>query len=482
MSQITEPQKLRRHLGLFDATTIVAGSMIGSAIFFGLSIMAGYVMTPGILIGLWIIGGVFTVLGAISCSELAAMFPHSGGQYVYLREAFGDFWAFLFGWGQFLVIQTGTIAAVAIAFAKYLGSFVPELGEATVLTVVPLGQLFLPEAWQAHLPAFLLRVELNSAQLVACAVIAFLTGINIWGVRQGAFVQNLFTVLKVAALVALIAVGLSHVHDTSNFFPLVKPIQGHEALQMGLLAAMAVALSKALFAYDAWYTVAFVAEEVRDTDRTLPRAMVIGTLLVTVLYVLTNLAYLAILPVGEIAGIEENRVAQQVAEVMFGNVGWILVIMAILISTFGCVNGLILGGARVFYAMAREGLFFRRCADLHPKARTPGTALIFQGVWSMALTLTGSYSDLLTYTMFMAVLFGALTIAAVYKLRISQPDRPRPYRCWGYPVTPAIYLAISVVFLIGVAQGAWFSTVAGIALMLSGIPFYIYWKKRRSII
>ncbi len=400
-----EQHKLRRYLGLFDATTIVAGSMIGSAIFFGLSIMADYVMTPGILIGLWIIGGVFTVLGAIACSELAAMFPHSGGQYVYLREAFGDFWAFLFGWGQFLVIQTGTIAAVGIAFAKYLGSFIPQLGEANVLAVVSIGKL-LPLAWQAHLPSFLLAIHLNSAQLVACAVIAFLTGINVWGVRQGAFVQNLFTVLKVAALLALIAAGLSHIRDTSHFFPLISPIKGQEALQMGLLAAMAVAFSKALFAYDAWYTVAFVAEEVRDTDRTLPRSMLLGTILVMFLYVLTNLAYLAVLPIEQIAGIKENRVAQQVAEVLFGNVGWTLVIVAILISTFGCINGMILGGARVSYAMAREGLFFRRCADLHPKTRTPGTALLYQGIWSMLLTLTGSYSDLLTYTMFMAVLFG----------------------------------------------------------------------------
>ena len=366
---MTEPHQLRRHLGLFDATTIVAGSMIGSAIFFGLSIMADYVMTPGILIGLWIIGGVFTVLGAIACSELAAMFPHSGGQYVYLREAFGDFWAFLFGWGQFLVIQTGTIAAVAIAFAKYLGSFIPQLGEAHVLKVIPMGSL-LPIAWQAHLPSFLVNLEINSAQLVACAVIAFLTGINIWGVRKGAFVQNLFTVLKVAALAALIAAGLSHVRDTSNFFPLVQPTAGvkAEALKMGLLAAMAVAFSKALFAYDAWYTVAFVAEEVRDTDRTLPRSMLLGTLLVTFLYVLTNLAYLAVLPIGQIAGIPENRVAQQVAEVLFGNIGWTLVIVAILISTFGCINGMILGGARVSYAMAREGLFFRRCAEFAPQS------------------------------------------------------------------------------------------------------------------
>jgi basic amino acid/polyamine antiporter, APA family len=478
---MTENHKLRRHLGLFDSTTIVAGSMIGSAIFFGLSIMAEYVMTPGILIGLWILGGLFTILGALALSELASMFPHSGGQYVYLREAFGDFWAFLFGWGQFLVIQTGSIAAVAIAFAKYLGSFIPQLGEANVLAVLPMGEL-LPAAWQAHLPLFLLRLEINSAQLVACVVIALLTGINIWGVRQGAFVQNLFTVLKVAALVALIVAGLSHVRDTSHFFPLVQAIPGKEAMKVGLLAGLAVAFSKALFAYDAWYTVAFVAEEVHDSDRTLPRSLLLGTLLVTFLYVLTNLAYLAVLPIGEIAGIPENRVAQRVAEVLFGNIGWTLVIVAILISTFGCINGMILGGARVSYAMAREGLFFRSCATLHPQARTPGSALIFQGAWSMVLTLTGSYSDLLDYTMFVAVLFGALTIAAVYKLRFSQPDRPRPYRCWGYPFTPALYIIISVAYLIYAAQGAPGATIIGMLLVLTGIPFYKYWKSQRAMI
>jgi APA family basic amino acid/polyamine antiporter len=478
---VTENQKLRRHLGLFDSTTIVAGSMIGSGIFFCLSIMADYVQTPGILIGLWIFGGLFTILGAISCSELAAMYPHSGGQYVYLREAFGEFWAFLFGWGQFLVIQTGTIAAVGIAFAKYLGSFIPQLGEANVLASVPMGNL-LPDAWQAHLPQFLLCLKVNSAQLAACAVIAFLTWVNIWGVRQGAFVQNLFTVLKVAALLALIVAGLSHVRDSSHFFPLTQPIPGKEALKMGLLAAMAVAMSKALFAYDAWYTVAFVAEEVRDTDRTLPRSMLLGTVLVMVLYVLTNLAYLAVLPVGEIAGIPENRVAQRVAEVLFGNLGWTLVIVAILISTFGCINGMILGGARVSYAMAREGLFFRKCAVLRPQSATPAAALIFQGAWSMLLTLTGSYSDLLTYTMFMAVLFGGLTIAAVFKLRISRPDQPRPYRCWGYPLTPALYIVICLAYLIYNAQGAPGTTLAGVLLVLSGIPFYIYWKRQRKLV
>ncbi|MGA2618883.1 MAG: amino acid permease [Thermoguttaceae bacterium] len=470
--------QLPRHLRLFDATALVVGSMIGSAIFFGLSIMAQWVQTPGLLVGLWVFGGLFTMLGAISCAELAAMFPHAGGQYVFLREAYSDFWAFLFGWTQFFVIQTGFNAAVAIAFAKYLGTLLPGLGEAHVLARIPIGGL-LPMAAQARLPQALLCLALNSAQLVACGVIALLTAVNIRGVREGALVQNLFTVLKVLGLAALIVAGLAHAGGTSHFFPLVEPIPGKAALQAGFVAGLAVALSKALFAYDAWYTVTFVAEEVHDSHRTLPRALLIGCLLVTVLYVLTNVAYLAVLPVSEIARLPENRVAEGVAVVLFGHVGSTLVIAAILVSTFGCLNGLILGGARVCYAMAREGLFFRSCAAIGGR-KTPMMALVYQGVWSMVLALTGSYSELLTYSTFASVLFGGLTVAAVYRLRVKQPDRQRPYRCWGYPLTPALYLAICLAFLVYVIQGDPQATVIGLLLILAGVPFYMMWKARRS--
>jgi basic amino acid/polyamine antiporter, APA family len=473
---MTHAPQLQRRLRLFDATTIVVGSMIGSGIFIGLSIMAQWVETPGLLIGLWLFGGLFTMLGAISCAELAAMFPHAGGQYVFLREAYNGFWAFLFGWTQFLVIQTGFNAAVAIAFAKYLGVLLPWLGEANILAQIPLGEM-LPASLQSGLPHCLLHFELNSAQLVACATLAVLTGINIRGVREGALVQNVFTVLKVSALVALIVAGLAYAKGVSNFFPLFQPIPGKEAIEVGFCAGLAVAFSKALFAYDAWYTVTFVAEEVHDSHRTLPRALVLGCLLTTVLYVLTNVAYLAILPVSAIAAAPENRVAESVAVTLFGPIGSTLVILAILVSTFGCVNGMILGGARVCYAMAREGLFFRNCAQLHTR-KTPAVALIYQGVWSMVLAISGSYSELLTYTTFASVLFGCLTVAAVYRLRFSQPDRPRPYRCWGYPLTPALYLIIGVTFLVYVVQGDLKATGIGILLVLSGIPFYIVWKGR----
>jgi APA family basic amino acid/polyamine antiporter len=474
---MSHTHQLQRRLRLFDATTIVVGSMIGSAIFIALSIMAQWVETPGLLIGLWVFGGLFTMLGAIAFAELAAMYPHAGGQYVFLREAYGDFWAFLFGWTQFLVIQNGFNAAVAIAFAKYLGVLVPSLGEANVLARIPLGEL-LPMAVQTHVPHCLLHWELNSAQLVACGVIALLTGVNIRGVREGAFVQNLFTVLKVVALVALIVAGLSH-SGGAHFFPLIESIPGKQALQVGFLAGLAVALSKALFAYDAWYTVTFVAEEVHDSHRTLPRALLLGCLLVTVLYVLTNAAYLVVLPVDQIAAVPENRVAERVAVVLFGNIGSTLIIIAILVSTFGCVNGMILGGARVCYAMAREGLFFRSCAKLHTR-KTPMTALVYQGVWSMILTLTGSYSELLTYSTFASVFFGGLTVAAVYRLRFKQPDLPRPYRCWGYPVTPALYLTICLAFLVYVVQGDPGATMVGLLLMVTGIPFYLMWKAKMA--
>jgi basic amino acid/polyamine antiporter, APA family len=475
---MSQSHQLQRRLGLFDASMLVAGSMIGSGIFIAMSIMAQWVEAPGILIGLWILAGLFTMLGAISFSELAGMFPHTGGQYVFLREAYGDFAAFLFGWTLFLVIQTGLNAAVAIAFAKYLGALLPIFGEANVLTHIPLGEL-LPVALQSHLPAFLLRVEINSAQLVACGVLAVLTGVNIRGVREGALVQNLFTILKIAAVAALIVVGLARSGGASHFSPLVDFAPGKAALEVGFLAGVAVAMSKALFTYDGWSTATFVAGEVHDAHRTLPRALVLGCLMVTALYVLANVTYIAVLPIQEIAAASENRVAESVAIVLFGRIGSTLVTVAILISTFGAVNGLILGGARVFYAMARDGLFFRSCATLHARG-TPRTALLYQGVWSMVLVLSGSYSELLTYTTFASVLFGGLTVAAVYRLRISQPDRPRPYRCWGYPFTPALYLAICLFFLIYVVQGDLHATMIGTALVLTGIPFYLMWRARRS--
>ncbi len=474
MQQPGQPQP---RLRLFDATTLVIGSMIGSAIFLALPIMAREVPSPAILIGLWVFGGLFTILGANCCAELAAMLPNAGGQYVFLREAFGNLCAFLFGWTQFLIIQTGTNAAVAIAFAKYLGSLVPGCGEKNVLATIPLGSL-LPAALHAHLPRGLEYLEINSAQVVASVVIVLLTAVNIRGLREGVWIQNVFTGLKVAALAALSVAGLCHGIGSPHFIPASEPFSEGKVLGAGLLAGLALALSKALFAYDAWYTVTFVAEEVHDSKRTLPQALLLGTVVVAAVYVLANLAYLAVLPMNRIAGVEDDRVAVAVGAALFGNLGATLVTIAVLISTFGCLNGLILGGARLCFAMARDGLFLRSCASLRPRAGTPATALVYQGIVSVALTFTGSYSGLLTYTMFASVFFTGLMVAAVYRLRFTRPDLPRPYRCWGYPFTPALYLAMCLAFLVYVIEGNPLASGSGVLLMLSGIPFYAIWRAR----
>jgi basic amino acid/polyamine antiporter, APA family len=467
--------RLVQRLGWFSATMIVVGSMIGTGIFTNTSVMAGWVQTPGIVLGLWIFGGIFTLLGALAYAELAAMSPHAGGQYVFLREAFGRFWAFLFGWTLFLVIQTGFCAAVSIGFAKFLGVFIPQLGEANVLLSVDFGEI-LPGLGGRG------QFQLNTAQLVACGVIVFLTGVNIVGVREGAFVQNLFTVLKLTALAALIVVGLASERADLSALMSFEPRAGQKALEIGFLAGLAVALSKALFAYDAWNSVTFVAEEVRRPEKNLPRALLLGCLITTCVYVLANVAYMANLPLVDMANpkiVPENRVAQVVAGLLFGKVGVTLVVVAILISTFGCVNGLILSGARVCYAMARDGLFLKRAGQLHATRRTPAVALVYQGIWACVLTLSGTFDDLLTYTTFASVLFSALTVVAVYRLRVTQPDRPRPYRCWGYPVTPALYLTIAVPFLVYVVQGDPESTGIGLLLVLIGaLVYFMIWLVR----
>jgi APA family basic amino acid/polyamine antiporter len=468
---------LRPHIGWFGASMIIVGSMIGSGIFFVPSVMVKEAppgaLSPGIMIGLWFFGGIFTLFGALCYGELAAMIPHAGGQYVYLREAFNPLIGFLYGWTLFLVIQTGFNAAVSIGFARQLDAFVPGLSEKNVLVRVPLAEAA-PMLAKWDVPKSLQALEINAAQLAACGVIIILTIINMIGVREGALVQNVLTTLKVAGLGALIAAGLSRIGSATDHFQPLLP----EVWPAGFLAGLAVALSSALFAYDAWNTATFVAEEVKEPHVNLPRALLFGTGGVMVIYVLTVVAYMVAVPVDEMGAVRENRIAQTAATAWFGDLGVNLVIIAILISTFGCVNGLILSGARVIFAMAREGLFFRSCAQLHPTTRTPVIALIYQGVWSCVLTLTGSYSALLVYTVFASVLFGAMTVFGVYRLRQTQPERPRPYRCWGYPVTPALYLLIAVPFLIYVVRGDPASTGIGLGLVLSGLP--VYWFMRRG--
>jgi APA family basic amino acid/polyamine antiporter len=454
-------QTLERRLGVFSATTLIVGSMIGSGIFIAPSIMASYVATPGIWLGLWLIGGVLTLLGALSYAELCAMMPHAGGQYVFLREAFGSVVSFLYGWTLFLVIQTGFNAAVAIAFAKFLGGVGLHVGENDVVLAVG-----------GH-------VVLSRAQLVAVAVIALLTWINARGVREGALVQNVFTVLKVGAVALLVVVGFgSGKGSFSNFGPVVAAHLGPKGVEMGLLAAMGVAMSKALFAYDAWNTVTFTAEEVRDPERNLPRALVAGTIVTTLAYTAACAVYLYVVPLDRMAGVEENRVASEVAGVLLGPAGVTMISIAILVSTFGCVNGLILGGARVLFAMSRDGLFFRAAGKVDPVTQTPRGALVLQGIWSAVLALTGSYDRLLTYVTFASLAFNALTVVGLVVLRRTKPAMPRPYRTWGYPVTPALYLLGAGFFLLYIFIGDPVDSLTGVGLVALGFPAY-RWLRRR---
>ncbi len=454
---------LKRSLGVFSAAAIIVGSMLGSGIFIAPSIMAGLVASPGLLLGLWVLGGLLTLLGALVYGELCVRLPRAGGQYVFLREAFGPLTGFLYGWTLFLIIQSGFNAAVSIAFAKYLGGVGLATGENDV--VLALGSF-----------------TISRAQLVAVGVIAVLTAINCLGVKEGALVQNLLTTVKVASVVALAVLGFSSGKgSTAHFAPLLGTELGPAGVKLGLLAALALAMSKALFAYDAWNSVTFVAEEIRAPERNLPRALIGGTLATTITYVAACAVYLYVLPMAKMAAVPENRVAAEVASILLGPAGVTAVSIAILISTFGCVNGLVLSGARVLLALSRDGLFFRGCARVHPRLGTPHVALLVQGVWSAVLALSGSYSRLLTYITFASLGFNALTVIGLFLLRRRQPAGATPgYRTWGYPVTPALFLLGAGFFIVYIFVADPVAALIGIGLVVLGLPAYALLRRRGS--
>lgn len=432
--------------------------MIGSGIFVAPSIMAGYVESPALHLGLWLVGGLLTLSGALAVAELAAAMPGSGGQYVFLRAAFGPALGFLFGWTYFFAINTGVTAAVTVAFGKHVGVFVPGVDEATALA--QLGGL-----------------RFTTAQVVAIAVTLLLTALNVRGLRTGALVQNTFTIAKVAAVALLI--GLTLVLGRGALAAAAAPpaLLGPQGAQLGFLTALAVAMSKALFAYDAWYTAALAAEEVRDPERNLPRALIFGTLGVTAVYLSAVGVYMWLVPATEMAQVPDNRIAAFAARRLLGAPGEAFIALAILVSTFGCANGLILSGARVAYAMARDGLFFRGMAKIHPAHRTPANALWWQGLVACALALTGTYSDLLTLTAFSSLLFNTLTVAGLFVLRKRRPEMPRPYRTWGYPLVPAFFVVVSLFFLAFILKGDPRNAGLGLALTALGVPAYTWFRR-----
>ncbi|HEX3158105.1 MAG TPA: amino acid permease [Gemmatimonadaceae bacterium] len=468
-------------LTLTDATMLVAGSMIGSGIFIVSSDMARSVGSPFWLLMAWALTGVITVLGALAYGELAAMFPRAGGQYVFLRESMGPLMGFLYGWTLFVVIQTGTIAAVAVAFGRFLGVLWP--------TITPDRFAWFPQMDVAT-PGGLIELGLSPQRLIALISVWVLTWINLRGVKEGKLVQTTLTIIKTGALALLVilalVVGRNATAIAANFG--AGQFIGTTDFTSVFVLAFGTALVGSLFSSDAWNNVTFAAAEVQNPKRNLPLALVLGTGLVTLLYVLANLGYLSVLPLrGDpdgatvlARGIQhatQDRVGTAAAEVIFGPVGGTIMAVAILISTFGCNNGLILAGARVFWAMARDGLFFKSAGTLN-RNQVPAVALVLQAVWTSLLCLTGTYGQLLDYVIFAALIFYVLTTIGLFVLRVRRPDAERPYRAIGYPVLPALYivLAASVGLILLVADKTRAQALSGLVLVLIGIPVYALWR------
>lgn len=480
------PAGFVRGLSLFDSVMVVAGVMIGSGIFIVSADMARDIRSPGGLMVAWLFAGLLTIAGALSYGELASMMPHAGGMYIYLREAFSPLWGFLYGWTLFTVIQTGSIAAVAVAFARFLGVLWPAVAEDHYLLV----PLRLSSGY---------AVSLSTVQVVAILVIVLLSWTNIRGLQYGKVVQNLFTTAKTGALLALILVGLllgwNHQAVQSNFHHFWTVRGNHAfaagldvATAFGLVIAICVAQSGSLFAADSWHDITFAADEVQDPRRTLPLALAIGSILVIVLYLLANVAYLVTLPLESIQSAPYDRVATAMFQAIFPTLGRDLMAIAIMISTFGCINSLVLAGARAYYAMACDHLFFSQ-AGLLNRARVPGWSIRVQGLWAILLVLprtldakTGIYgnlySNLLDYIISAALIFYIMTIAGLFRLRKRRPNAERPYRVFGYPVVPAFYMLGAGVVLLSLFVYRSATTWPGLFIVLAGVPVYCLLSRR----
>jgi APA family basic amino acid/polyamine antiporter len=487
----TESAKgLVKGLGLFDATMIVAGSMIGSGIFLVSADISRQVRSPGLLLLIWLLSGVMTLIGALSFGELAGMMPHAGGQYVYLREALGPACGFLYGWTMLLVIQTATIAAVAIAFAKYTAVIVPWFDASRWIWKI--GTFGPWHFFFGQLGPY--NVGLNRQNLLAILSIAFLTWVNTRGLSLGKIVQNTFTVAKIAALAGIVLLGLffsTEIARHANFtdfwrnasLSLMHPYPpDHPQWMIGTLTLVGVAMVGSLFSMDAWGCVTFTSSEVRNPGRNLPLSLALGTGLVVLLYLLANIAYIRVLPViGDpngatviSRGIEyaaDDRVATAVTTVMFGPIGAVLMAVAILIATFGCNNGLILSGARIYYAMSKDGLFFRSVGTVNAR-HVPAVALAIQCVWGAVLCVSGTYSQLLDAVIFSELIFYILTLAGLFILRWKRPNAERPYRAFGYPVLPVIYLIMAAFLEVQLLRYKPQYTWPGLFIVLLGVPVY----------
>lgn len=454
-----------RALSSFDATALVAGSMIGSAIFIVPADILRQVGSPGLSLVVWALTAAIVVVGAATYGELSAMFPRTGGLYIYLRESISPLFGFLYGWTLFAVIQTGAIAAVGAAFSRFAGVLVPALTPDVFLGATLL------------LPSGPIEIGLSWQRVLAIGSIVLLTWINLRGVRTAALLQTVLTVIKTSALAVLILLGFTIGRDPGavavNFGPTFWPDGG---LTWALLPVLGAAMVGSIAAADLWYQIGFSAGEMKNPVRDIPRAMLRGTLLVTGLYFLTNVAYLAMLPADAIAHAPQDRVATTALEAVFGPAGLYLMAAAIVISCFGCNNALILSGARVYYAMARDRLFFRAAGKLHPTYRTPKVALLAQAAWACVLCLSGTYSQLLDYMVFASLLFYVLTVCGLFALRHKRPDAPRPVRAIGYPWLPAAYLIVTALLCLNLLLQKPQYTWPGLAIVALGVPIYLGWR------
>lgn len=436
----TPESELRRDLTLFDATMINVGSMIGSGIFLVPAAVALYLQSTSLVILVWVVGGVVSLFGALAIAELGALMPRAGGQYVYLRQAYGPLWGFLYGWSAFAVIMGASIAALAVAFATYLGYFFP--------------------------------MDPSQIKAVAIACIMLLTMINCFGVKYGALVQNGFTLLKMGALGLLVVLSFVLSGGAASNFEPVFP----EKIPLSLASSFGLAMIAVLWSYDGWIEITFVAGEVRDPERTIHRSLIISTLLVIVFYVLVNLAYIYVLSLERIS--QSALVAADAATVVLGPAGAGFVAAAVVVSTFGANNGFIFTGARIYYAMAKEGLFFRSFERIHPEFKAPIHSLIGQGIWSALLVLSGTYQELITYVVFVSWIFFAMSCGAVIILRKRSPELPRPYKTWGYPYTPAVFIFFALALVANTIYENPVASAIGVALVGLGFPAFRFWAKK----
>lgn len=469
MENQKEDGSFKRELGLFDGTMLVVGSMIGSGIFIVSADIARQVGSAGWLTLIWVITGLVTVAAAVSYGELSAMFPKAGGQYVYLKEAYNKLVAFLYGWSFFAVIQTGTIAAVGVAFSKFTAYLIPWVSEKNIL-------------WEIG------SFNLTAAQIVSIITIVLLTYINSRGVKNSKTLQTFLTIIKILSLLGLIVFGFTMGANAETWNANWTNAWDSKMFDAGtaswvsiggtaLLAGIAASMVGSLFSSDAWNGVTFIAAEIKNPKTNVGLSLFLGTLIVSVIYVLANLVYIAVMPLNEIAFAKEDRVAVDAAQYIFGNTGTIIIAVMIMISTFACNNGLIMAGSRVYYTMAKDGLFFKKAARLND-ASVPAWALWAQGIWASALCLTGKYGDLLDYVMIIVVIFYILTIIGIFILRKKMPDAERPYKAFGYPVIPFIYIIVATAICVSLLITKTSTCGWGVVIMLAGIPVYYLTKPK----